>query len=224
MTERWQEYFAAEETRFRSPLDYAVTHWNFHAPLYHYLRQFTPAGGQILDIGCGPGYSDIYLQSAGYSVVGIDNDAAIVDKANANAELFRSDVRFEVGDAFDLKPYYASFDTCYSIGVIEHFDRDVTVQLLREQAKCARRIVAVIPTKYVKYTAGHTDERLYTIRQLASIFEEAGLGVVARFGYGDLPVGIHIWIKRLLPYGVYRLLQNRWTYAPGIACVGTRNG
>ena len=51
---------------------------------------------------------------------------------------------------------------------------------------------------------------------------EAGLKIIDNFGYGDIPVGWHKWVKRVLPYGAYRLLQNRCGYAMGIVCIGRR--
>lgn len=222
MTQRWQEFFEKEGGKYSSPLEYAITHWNYHLPMYHYIRHFASKNGRILDVGCGPGYSDIYLQSCGYDVVGIDNDEAIVQRAKAQADAFGSSATFVVGDAFNLASYYDQFDLAYSVGVVEHFDRNVTVQLVSQQAKCAKRVLTMIPTRFIKYTAGLSDERLYSIGQLAAIVEDAGLRVIGRFGYGDIPAGIHPWIKRLLPYGAYRLLQNRFAYATGIAVVGER--
>lgn len=222
MSERWQEYFQKKREQYSDPLVEAVDHWSYYAPLHNQIRALAAPPARILDIGCGPGHSDIYLRALGYNVVGIDNDPAIVELATGNAEWLRSDARFEVADAFNLSPYYDQFDLVYSIGVVEHFDRDVTVKLLREQAKCAPLVVTLIPTKYIKYSAGHTDERLYSMDGLCAMSEEAGLETIARFGFGDVVTPRDTMVKRLLPYGLFRYLQNRRTYAMTITCVGRR--
>lgn len=222
MSERWQQYFAELQSHYTSPLAEAVDHWAYYTPLHGHIQSLIPRGGRILDIGCGMGYSDVYMQALGYKVVGIDNDQSIVDKAAANAEWLRSDVRFEQADAFNLSKYYDSFDIVYSVGVVEHFDPDVTVQLIREQSKCAPLVLTLIPTRFIKYSAGRTDERIYNIKELCALSEKAGLETVGRFGFGDIVAPKHIAVKRLLPYGLFRLLQNRFSYSMGIICVGRR--
>jgi 2-polyprenyl-3-methyl-5-hydroxy-6-metoxy-1,4-benzoquinol methylase len=167
------------------------------------------------------GYSDIALQACGFQVVGIDNDDVIVEKAKSHAIELNSRATFEQADAFDLSCYYGSFDLVYSVGVVEHFDRSVTIQLLQEQAKCEPIVVTLIPTRYIKYSAGLSDERIYTMNELCKLSEEAGLTTIRRFGYGDVISRWHIWLKRTLPFGLYRLLQNRG-YAMGIICIGKR--
>lgn len=222
MQTRWQDFFEKAEERYASPLEYAVEHWSYNLPLYHHIRALVAPSARILDIGCGLGFSDIYLQSCGYSVTGIDYDQEVVKKALRNAEAMQSDVKFEYGDATNLAPYYGAYDLVYSVGVVEHFDRHQTVELIREQAKCARWVVTLIPTRFVVHSAGHTDERLYSIQELCRITREAGLVCHEAFGYGDVTASRHLWTKRLLPFGLYRLLQNRCSYAMGIVCIGRR--
>ncbi|HUW22547.1 MAG TPA: class I SAM-dependent methyltransferase [bacterium] len=222
MTKRWQEYFQRQEYKHHSVLDFAVNHWNYNEPLYFRIKRLMQPPARILDVGCGLGYSDIYLQKCGYEVVGIDDDANIVEKARKNAEYFRSNVKFEQVDAFDLSKYYGKFDLVYSVGVVEHFDRKTTIVLLKEQAKCAKYMIAVIPTKFTRYSGEITDERIYTISQLRGIFKYAGLEVIGKFGYGNIVSPFHNWVHRLLPHGLYRILQNNFSYAMGIGCIGKK--
>jgi hypothetical protein len=127
-----------------------------------------------------------------------------------------------VADAFDLREYYDRSDLVFSCGVLEHFDREVTVQLLREQARCAPRVLIQIPTRYTAYTGEITDERIYSVGELRSIVEDAGLHVVAAFGYGDVTATPgQIWLRRLLPRALWRGLQNRG-FAYSIAVLGER--
>jgi SAM-dependent methyltransferase len=176
--------------------------------------------GDILELGCGYGMSSIYLNDCGYSVVAVDNEPGIVTKAKHHAKQWGASLRIEVADALDLSMYHNSFDLCFSVGVIEHFDRDATVRLLMEQARCARTVIAVIPSGHTKYSAPITDERIYSARQLKWIFHDAGLKNISTFGYGDIPTYPHFLIKHFLPFGFYRFLQNRFSYAMNIGCKG----
>lgn len=220
MTDRWQKYFESQGTFNDSWLQAAITHWGFHEILYGMILRHCPPPARILDVGCGPGWSDLYLSSAGYEVTGIDTDARLAGVAADLAGRLGMPVRFEVGDAFDLSAYTSRFDLVYSCGVLEHFDREVTVQLLREQAKCAPRVLIQIPTRFTAYTGEITDERLYSIRELRRMVQEARLQVEMAFGYGDITVTpAQVWLRLLLPRGVWRWLQNRG-FAYSIAVLG----
>lgn len=221
MSERWRQFFDSYGAFKPEWLGAAVSHWGFHENLYGMIAQHCPAPAKILDIGSGPGWSDFYLSSKGYSVTGIDNEPSLVNLANTQAERIGVKARFEVADAFDLKHYYGKFDLAYSCGVLEHFDREVTVQLLREQALCAKKVIIQIPTKYTSYSAGITDERIYSMSELGQIVRDAGLNLDKTFGYGDLTATFtQIQLRRALPRFVWRMLQNRG-FAFCMAALGT---
>jgi len=225
MSERWQAYFDQHGVFSSKWLCAAVDHWNFHEILYGMIQKHCPPPARILDIGCGPGWSDVLLGSKGYDVTGIDNDEMIIASALTLDERMGDHgfARFVQGDAFNLEPWYDVFDLVFSCGVLEHFDRDTTISLLREQAKCAPRVLIQIPTKYTALYISHTDERIYTIRELQVLVREAGLRVEAAFGYGDVTTTqSQIWLRRFLPRGVWRWLQNQG-YCFSIAVLGARN-
>jgi hypothetical protein len=164
--------------------------------------------------------SSIYLQERGFEVTAVDEDATIVEAAQKYALMFSPNLSVKQANAFDLKDHYEKYDLCFSVGVVEHFDRKTTIQLLKEQGRCAPCVIAVVPTKYTDYAAQITDERIYGIRALMRIFRDAGFQRITPFGYGDIPSKFHELIKYALPYGVYRFLQNRCSYTMGIGCVG----
>jgi SAM-dependent methyltransferase len=216
LSERWQKYLAESVDKYSSNLAYAIQHWTFYAPMYHHIQKVITPPAKILEIGCGYGFSLIYLAAQGYSVTGIDNDPIIVDTAQKNIAEFKARAEVEVGDIFDLSRYENEFDLVFSIGLVEHFDREVTVELLRKQAACAAYVMAIVPSKY---TFPITDERLYTVRQFCQIFSEVGLQVVARLAWGDVPK--LRYLRLLLPHGLFRFLQQQFTFgAMSLGCLG----
>jgi SAM-dependent methyltransferase len=222
MSERWREYFDLHGAFDPGWLGTAVNHWGFHETLYGMIARCCPAPARLLDIGSGPGWSDLYLSSLGYEVTGIDSEPSLVELARLQAQRLGVAANFQVADAFDLRDYHGKFDLAFSCGVLEHFDRDVTVQLLREQALCATKVLIQIPTQYTKYAGGITDERIYDIGGLKRIVTDAGLRVESSFGYGDLgATPTHRLLRRILPRVLWRLLQNRG-YSYSIAVVGSR--
>lgn len=222
MTDRWLSYFNRQGIQDARWLEAAVIHWGFHEILYGIIKRHCPAPARLLDVGCGPGWSDLYLSAMGYEVVGVDSEPRLIDVALGLKERMGSAAVFEVGDAFDLSPYHSRFDLAYSCGVLEHFDRDVTIELLKEQSRCARYVLIQIPTKYTALTGEITDERIYTISELKRMVLDSGLNVITAFGYGDITVTrSQIWLRRLLPRMVWRWLQDRG-YAYSIAVLGER--
>lgn len=220
MSDRWWDYFNGHMVSEHHWLEGAVSHWQFFQNFYGMVLGLLPKGGRVLDVGCGPGYSDLYFAARGLRVTGVDNDERIVNLARSLGERLAVPLEYQQGDAFNLGPFYGRFDMAYSVGVLEHFDRDVTVKLLKEQAKCAHMVLICIPTRYTCYSDGITDERIYSMRQLKEIVHEAGLEVVCGFGFGDVTVTpVQVWFKRLLPHAFYRLMQNRG-FAFNIAVVG----
>jgi SAM-dependent methyltransferase len=222
VTERWKTYFDKHGAFDPKWLKSAVEHWGFHETLYGMIGRHCAPPARLLDVGSGPGWSDFYLGALGYDVTGIDNEPSLVELATLRADRLNVPAHFEVADAFDLSRYYGRYDLVFSNGVLEHFDRHVTVKLLQEQAKCAPKVLIQIPTKHTAQSDGITDERIYRIDELARIVEDAGMRVEARFGYGDLAsTGTNLLLRRAMPRAVWRWLQNRG-YAYCIAIVGAR--
>ncbi|MFA6121776.1 MAG: class I SAM-dependent methyltransferase [Sideroxydans sp.] len=222
MSERWQSYFESHGAYENNWLSTAVMHWGFHETLYGMIGRYCEKPSRILDVGSGPGWSEFYLSSMGYEVTGVDNEPTLVELAKRRAELLGVSAEFEVADAFDLSAYHAKFDLVFSCGVLEHFDREVTVRLLKEQALCAKYVLVEIPTRYTAYTGEITDERFYSVSELAKMVGEAGMDVVACFGYGDLvATPLQVFFRRVLPRAVWRWLQNKG-FAYSIAVIGAR--
>lgn len=220
MSERWKEYFDGHKAFEKNWLQSAVPHWGFHETLYGNIQRYCPRGGRILDVGCGPGWSAMYLASQGYVSTGIDNEVSLVELARAQAVSLGNSAVFEVADAFDLSAYHGKFDLAFSCGVLEHFDRSVTIDLLRQQSMCAKYVLIQIPSRYTAYTGNITDERIYSIRELRKIVSEAGLSVERSFGYGELnATRLHFVLRQFLPRGAWRILQNIG-YCYSLAVIG----
>ena len=220
MSERWKNYFIQQKAFGGKWLATAVSHWGFHEHLYGMIQKYCPSGASILDVGCGPGWSVFYLSSLGYKVTGVDNEQILIDLACKQNNQLGTDADFVVADAFDLSALNKKFHLAFSCGVLEHFEKEVTTQLLKEQAKYSDYVLIQIPTKYTKYAGGITDERIYTVHELAEIVRDAGMEVVAKFGYGDVcATKFHIFIRRILPRFMYRIMQN-FGFAFAIAVIG----
>jgi SAM-dependent methyltransferase len=91
-----------------------------------------PAGGGVLDVGCGPGRLAVALAERGLAVTGLDLDPAMVERARSNAAraTLAADLvpTFTVGDVASLPFPDASFDAVVSTLSMHHWD-DATAGL-----------------------------------------------------------------------------------------------
>jgi len=80
--------------------------------------------GEVLDAGCGLGDNAIYVACRGYSVTGIDSSPTAIEQARARAADAGVQVRFDVGDATELRGYDGRFDTVVDSALYHCLDYD----------------------------------------------------------------------------------------------------
>jgi 2-polyprenyl-3-methyl-5-hydroxy-6-metoxy-1,4-benzoquinol methylase len=85
------------------------------------IKEVTPAGGSLLDVGCYTGIEALLLAQQGFRVVGVDLSPAMIRIAEAKAKQRRlqGDVDFQVLRASEIKTLRRRsdrpFDTVYSV-------------------------------------------------------------------------------------------------------------
>jgi len=84
--------------------------------LRRYLQISTPIG---IDVGCGSGFTDVWLAERGYSIIGVD----AYDGFKENAQL-HPQCRFIQGDLLSVEPA-PEFDFVLLMDVLEHLQDDV---------------------------------------------------------------------------------------------------
>ncbi len=101
-----------------------------------FFLPYVRPGMRLLDCGCGQGSLTTSLAEhvAPGEVIGIDREPSQVDAARAwAADKGVRNVRFEIGNAYDLAYPDASFDAAFAYAVLEHL-RD-PLQALREMRR-----------------------------------------------------------------------------------------
>ena len=155
------------------------THWWFTARrdiLLSVTDRFVPAGGSILDVGCGTGY---FIESAveRYEAWGVDPSSTAVAMCHE-----RGLGNVVEGSAYDLSAVEARrFDGVFFLDVLEHLDDDA--RALREAVRVLRPggvIIATVPA-FMWLWSGHDvvnhHRRRYRLRQIEKLFLDAGLAI-----------------------------------------------
>ncbi|HVI47677.1 MAG TPA: class I SAM-dependent methyltransferase [Chitinophaga sp.] len=84
------------------------------------LQRYIPAGGRVLDVGCGNGVISRHLGQFGYDVLGIDISEKTIAVANQRNKL--PNVRFEAISAEALTAQGERYDAVICSEVLEHLD------------------------------------------------------------------------------------------------------
>ncbi len=84
------------------------------------LQQWLPRGASVLDLGCGPGWSSLFLARAGWNVVGMDISERMIDIARERAEQENVAVNFELGDLEDFSLEKRNFDGALIFDALHH--------------------------------------------------------------------------------------------------------
>ncbi len=89
----------------------------FHHEFLRMVRTYISSPANLLDLGCGSGYSSLRLAELGYRVVGMDISAKFLDQV---ASRVGDKLQYSVGDALELPFVDQTFDGVASFDMIEH--------------------------------------------------------------------------------------------------------
>jgi 2-polyprenyl-3-methyl-5-hydroxy-6-metoxy-1,4-benzoquinol methylase len=154
-----------------------------------------PPDASVLDVGCGSGWTTLFLAEAGYTALGVDLVPANVELARARAERWGSAARFAVADmeALDVGE---RFDAVLIFDALHHVARqtDVIGAAAGHLAPGGWLFLGE-PTWLHRFSpkARRTRqdlgwlERGFTVRELRRDLRAAGLGEVRRFFQGSAP-------------------------------------
>ncbi len=155
------------------------THWWFTARrdiLLSVIQRFVPAGGAILDVGCGTGYF-IEALAGRYRAWGVEPSPAAVALCRA-----RGLDRVVEGAAYDLSALAGQrFDAVCYLDVLEHLDDDARALAEGVRALGPGGVVIATVPAFMFLWSGHDvvnhHRRRYRRRQLESLFRDAGLAI-----------------------------------------------
>lgn len=103
--------------------------------------------GTTLEIGCGTGISSLWLAKNGRKVTALDYTESSVQLVKAAAEkLSLKNVDVILCDATKELPFEEKkFDYIFQAGLLEHFETDEQIRLLRNWARYGKYMISMIP-------------------------------------------------------------------------------
>lgn len=110
------------------------------------MLRISREGDKILEIGCGSGSTSAYLATNGRTVTALDFQdesllltKALCDKLGCSIEVVKADAR-------EALPFQAqAFDIAFQAGLLEHFEREARIEMLRLWKPYCRKMISLIP-------------------------------------------------------------------------------
>ncbi|MCH5342445.1 MAG: class I SAM-dependent methyltransferase [Acetatifactor sp.] len=110
------------------------------------LLKLTSVGEKCLEIGCGTGQTSAYLATKGRILTALDYSEDSINLINELAK--RMDIKIDTKclDATKELPFNDNeFDTVFHCGLLEHFEQDERINLIRSWRRLANRMICMVP-------------------------------------------------------------------------------
>ena len=190
----------------------------------------------VIELGGGSGNDIIELNNHGLDVVYSDNSLVAIDKFKKKTNNKIKTIKIDVLGPLPYKSN--SFDLVYSLGLLEHFNKNQRKHIIREMFRISKRYVLIdVPQKYSLFTPvkklltltgkwKYGWETEFSYGQLINeIMEQNNCKVRVKYGRGFLPLPRYIrekFYKRLLTHGVsdkYLKIQRKFSFGM-FNCIG----
>ena len=121
------------------------------------LVKISTVNSKVLEIGCGSGTSSLWLAMNGRQVTAIDYSESSVALVNELKDRLKvKDLNVILADATKDLPFRErEFDIVFQAGLLEHFNRDEQIELLKNWKRYSDIMVSMIPNAAsVSYRVG----------------------------------------------------------------------
>jgi SAM-dependent methyltransferase len=190
---RTPEFMAAQSTK---PFGWESYHWVRWATIAEALQRLQiPAGADVLDVGCGSGWTSLFLAQTGYTVTAVDLVPANVELTRQRAERQRIALTAQQADMEELH-LDKLFDFALIYDSLHHSSRHR--RALEQVAAHLKpggwlllgetswlHLISPFAHRHARQTGWR--ERGFTVRGLRRDLRDAGLAEQRRFFQGTHP-------------------------------------
>jgi 2-polyprenyl-3-methyl-5-hydroxy-6-metoxy-1,4-benzoquinol methylase len=209
---RTAEFMAQESSK---PFGWSPAHFVEWATVTEMIQRIgLEQGARFIDVGCGTGWTSLFLAEAGFEPLGVDLVPANIEVARARAERWSSRARFTVADMETLD-IEGPFDAALLFDALHHVHRQAeTLRAIGRLLEPSGWLLLAEPTWLHRFSPeAHRMqrergwlERGLTVRGLKADLRTAGFGEIRRFfqgtrayeGWGLAPQLVRLLAARVL--------------------------
>jgi SAM-dependent methyltransferase len=110
------------------------------------MLKLSSKSDKVLEIGCGSGQTSLFLSLNNRTVTAIDYSKPSLELVKAASQKLKCSVKTIYADATQELPFKDNeFDVVFQAGLLEHFDKDERIRLLKNWGKAGKKMVSIIP-------------------------------------------------------------------------------
>ena len=182
---KWYELYKIDIEEFDKPDDYIEYKLKYKKKLIDKIIEYAK-NKKVIEMGCGTGLTAGYLQKLGLDVTALDKSQAVLDYACEIAKQSNiiAPCKYEQGDILNLKYKKNSFNVSFSNGVMEHFNDEEVISILKQQMDIADYVIFGIPSTYFNMNEKMLgNERGLTLKEWENLIYESGGEIVEQTSF-----------------------------------------
>jgi ubiquinone/menaquinone biosynthesis C-methylase UbiE len=110
------------------------------------MLKLTHEGDKVLEIGCGTGQTSLYLSLNNRRTTALDFAKPSLQLVDLASQQLNCSVRTVFADASQKLPFVdEEFDIVFQAGLLEHFEKNERVNLLKLWGKVGKKMISIIP-------------------------------------------------------------------------------
>ena len=200
----WAEIYQKDVDKKGGNLPYVLNKIKKKKKLINIVKKY--AKKNIIECGSGTSVVSIYLATQGYKVTAVDLEDNVIKLAKNLAHDYYSTldnckpkIKFKKKTIFNLEYPKEKFDVAFSNGVLEHFNDEEIIEIIKQQLYVAKTTIVGIPTKYFESKeAKYGNERVLELSYWRNLIKKAGGKIIEETGMDREP-----FLKRIINYKKY---------------------
>jgi ubiquinone/menaquinone biosynthesis C-methylase UbiE len=169
----WRERYAKILDKDFNAEEYVLNKRQKWNRLVDTVLKYTPKNGKILEAGCGTSALSIWFSKKKYNTSALDADKKVLEIASTLNKKSCTAVRYKAGSLLNIPYPDKCFDTVFSHGTLEHFNKKQLQKAVNEGLRVADTYIFGVPTIFDVSNCLRGDEYLATYLRWKSIIKKS---------------------------------------------------
>jgi len=191
MMDKWRNLYLREIMyRYGSYENYLAQKFILQKPFLDMIEQSIISDKPLIECGAGTAKRSAFFAALGHNAFAVDLDDGMLEMAKRTSIVIspNNPVTIVKNDILNLPYENKSFSVSHSGGVLEHYQDDEIVAMLKEQMRVSDKVCFSVPSTYYGEEKMYGDERRLTERQWNNLIYESGAKITSTVQYHGRPL------------------------------------